>query len=61
MTNEQAIVLAVLAATMSQFIWNRWRYDLVAVAGLLAAVGLGVVPVDRAFAGFGHPAVITDS
>ncbi len=59
MTTEQAIVLVVLAATMSQFIWNRWRYDVVAVTGLLAAVGLGVVPVDRAFAGFGHPAVIT--
>lgn len=59
MTTDQLIVILVLAATMAQFIWNRWRYDVIAVTGLLAAVALGVVPVDRAFAGLGHPAVIT--
>lgn len=59
MTTDQAIVILILAVTMAQFIWNRWRYDVVAVIGLLAAVMLGVVQVDRAFSGFGHPAVIT--
>ena len=55
----QLSVFAVLAATMAAFVWGRWRYDLVAVMALLAGVFLGVVPVDRAFLGFGHPAVIT--
>jgi len=59
MTTDQLLVILVLAATMAQFIWNRWRYDVIAVTGLLAAVALGVVPVDRAFSGLGHPAVIT--
>ncbi|MGI9494234.1 MAG: SLC13 family permease [Geminicoccaceae bacterium] len=59
MTSDQLMVILVLAATMVQFIWNRWRYDVIAVTGLLCAVALGVVPVDRAFSGLGHPAVIT--
>ena len=59
MTWDQLMVILVLAATMAQFIWNRWRYDVIAVTGLLCAVALGVVPVDRAFSGLGHPAVIT--
>lgn len=59
MTTDQLIVILVLAATMAQFIWNRFRYDVIAVMGLLAAVALGVVPVERAFSGLGHPAVIT--
>ena len=59
MTADQLIVILVLVATMALFIWNRWRYDVVAVTGLLAAVALGVVPVGRAFAGLGHPAVVT--
>lgn len=58
MTTDQLIVILVLVITMAQFIWNRWRYDVVAVMGLLAAVALGIVPVERAFAGLGHPAVI---
>ncbi len=44
---------------MALFIWGRWRYDLVAVAALVSAVLVGVVPTDDAFGGFGHPAVIT--
>ena len=39
-------------------IWGRWRYDLVAFVALLAAVIGGVVPVDEAFSGFGHPATV---
>ena len=30
MTGEQLIVFGVLAATLVLFVWNRWRYDLVA-------------------------------
>ena len=39
-------------------IWGRWRYDLVAFVALLAALLTGIVPADKAFSGFGHPAVI---
>src|SRR5690606_14362414 len=41
------------------FLWGRWRHDMVAMGALLACVLTGVVPLDAAFAGFGHPAVIT--
>ena len=59
MTFDQGAVFAVLAAAMSLFIWGVWRYDIVALIALLAAVFLGVVSPDRAFIGFSHPAVIT--
>ncbi|WP_110709970.1 SLC13 family permease [Salinicola sp. CR57] len=52
-------VFLVLALTLAAFVWGRFRYDLVAMAALLACVLLGVVPADEAFSGFGHPAIIT--
>ncbi len=39
-------------------IWGRWRYDLVAFVALLVALLTGLVPVDLAFSGFGHPATV---
>ena len=39
-------------------LWGRYRYDLVAFAGLVAAYVVGVVDKDLVFTGFGHPAVI---
>jgi di/tricarboxylate transporter len=59
MTGEQLIVFGVLAATLVLFVWNRWRYDLVAIAALLACALTGVVPADEVFSGLGHPAVIS--
>lgn len=53
------LVFVVLGLTLLAFIWGRFRYDLVALAALLGSVMLGLVPADDAFAGFGHPAVIT--
>ncbi len=44
---------------MVLFVWGRWRYDIVALLALLAAVYLGLVAPHDAFSGFGHPAVIT--
>jgi len=41
------------------FIWERWRYDLVALSALLLVTLLGFVPSEEAFLGFGHPAVVT--
>ena len=56
---DQTGLLLVLLATVILFIWGRFRHDLVAVSALLACVLLGLVPAREAFAGFGHPAVIT--
>jgi di/tricarboxylate transporter len=59
MTLAQLAIVAILLLTVALFLWGRWRHDLVAMAALLASVTVGVVPVREAFAGFGHPAVIT--
>jgi len=58
-TGNQILILLLLVATMALFIWGRWRHDIVALAALVACVALGLVPDTAAFAGFGHPAVIT--
>ncbi len=59
MTASQWTVLAILSATVALFVWGRWRHDMVAMAALLACVLTGLLPAASAFAGFGHPAVIT--
>ena len=58
MTPDQIILFAVLLFVFVFLIWGRWRYDLVAFVALLLALLFGVVPVDRAFSGFGHPATV---
>ncbi|MEQ8434432.1 MAG: SLC13 family permease [Oceanicaulis sp.] len=59
MTGPQILIFAILAVMMGLFLWGRFRHDIVALAALLACVIVGVVPANDAFAGFGHPAVIT--
>jgi di/tricarboxylate transporter len=59
MTPDQILVLAILLATVSLFLWGRWRHDMVAAGALLACVLAGLVAPADAFSGFGHPAVIT--
>jgi di/tricarboxylate transporter len=59
MGDPRVLVLAILAATIALFLWGRWRHDLVALGALLACVLAGLVPAPEAFAGFGHPAVVT--
>ncbi|HTN34800.1 MAG TPA: SLC13 family permease [Marinobacter sp.] len=59
MSVEQSIVFAVLGITLAMFVWNRLRFDVVAMLALLAVAIAGLVPTDELFAGFGHPAVIT--
>ncbi|TXK64829.1 SLC13 family permease [Alkalisalibacterium limincola] len=59
MSFDQITILAILAATVGMFLWGRWRHDMVAAGALLACVLAGLVPAVGAFAGFGHPAVIT--
>jgi len=59
MNTEQLLLFIILGATMLLFIWNRWRYDVVAGIALMVCVYCGIVPVEKAFEGFAHPAVIT--
>jgi len=57
-TQDQIILFSLFGAVFAGLLWGRWRYDLVAFTALLAAVVLGVVPTEEAFAGFGHPATL---
>lgn len=59
MSLPQILLFAVLAAMMGLFVWGRFRHDVVALAALMTCVVVGLVPAEQAFAGFGHPAVIT--
>ena len=72
MTLEQSIVLGVIVLIFGLFAWGKWRYDVVAVIGLLALVVADVfleqvlrhgesklIDPAHALDGFGHAAVIT--
>ena len=58
MTTDQIILFSIIGLVFVFLVWGRWRYDVVAFTALLAAVIAGVVPQDRAFTGFGHPATV---
>ena len=58
MTFEQIAAFSILGGMIVLFVWNRLRYDVVAMLGLLAAVAVGVVPADKAFTGFSDQIVI---
>ena len=58
MTYQQIVLFSLLAAIMVLMFWGRWRHDIVAFAGLMAAVILGVVPQEMAFSGFGNPTTL---
>ncbi|MDR2892859.1 MAG: anion permease [Deltaproteobacteria bacterium] len=59
MTPDQLFIFGILVLSLVLFLWNRWRYDLVAVFVLLLTACWGLVPASQVFSGFGHPAVIT--
>ena len=58
MTTDQILLFGLLLFVFAFLIWGRWRYDLVAFVALLLALLTGVVPSERAFSGFGHPATV---
>lgn len=58
MTLQQGLAFAVIGGAMALFIWGRWRYDLVAALALVAGLAVGIVPPDKAFAGFSDEVVI---
>ncbi len=59
MNTQQIYILVILFTILCLMIYGRWRYDVVALAALLTAVFLRIVPAENAFSGFSHPAVIT--
>lgn len=59
MTYDQMMTFGIIAITVALFIWNKWRYDIVALGSLFAAVVAGIVPVEKAFTGFSEPVVVT--
>lgn len=59
MNSDHLFFLGLMGILLVFFIWERWRYDLVALSALLLSTVLGFVPSEEAFLGFGHPAVVT--
>ncbi len=57
-TFDQIAIFAILAAALGLFVWDRIRYDLVAMLALMAAVACGVVSPAAAFHGFSDDIVI---
>jgi di/tricarboxylate transporter len=58
MDMDQIILFSLFGGVFGFLLWGRWRYDIVAFSALLLGVVLGVVEVDDAFSGFGHPATL---
>ena len=58
MTFDQIVLFAIMGGVLTLLVWGRIRYDVVAFGALALAVIVGVVDKDKAFEGFGHPAVI---
>jgi di/tricarboxylate transporter len=59
MSTYQLLISGILLITLLAFVWGRWRYDLVAMFALMCTGLAGLVEPNAAFAGFGHPAVVT--
>lgn len=59
MSIDQIAILVILGLSLLLFLWGRWRYDLVAILALLSSYLAGLIPADKMFKGFSHPAVIT--
>jgi di/tricarboxylate transporter len=58
MTPDIAICLAILALAVLLFAWDRVPADVVALGAMLAVILTGLLPADKAFAGFGSDTVM---
>lgn len=58
-TLEQILLIGLLIILFGIFALDRFRIEAVAVAGLMAAFAIGLVPASSVFSGLAHPAVIT--
>lgn len=58
MSWQQIASFAIIGSVVGLLIWDRLRYDVVAVLALLATVLMGLVPAKQAFEGFADDIVI---
>ena len=58
MTPDIAICLTILALAVVLFAWDRVPADVVALGAMLAVIATGLLPTDKAFAGFGSDTVM---
>ena len=58
MTYHQALAFGLVLVTIGCFVWGRFRYDLISLLALLAAVLLGLVEPSKAFSGFANDVVV---
>lgn len=56
---DQNIVFITLAVALILFIWDKFRYDVVAFLTLFTLIIFNIIPSEEAFTGLSHPAVIT--
>ncbi|MFH1907438.1 MAG: SLC13 family permease [Chloroflexota bacterium] len=59
MTQENLLVMVILAAAVILFVSERLRVDLIAMMVLITLTLTGLVTIEEAFSGFASPAVIT--
>jgi di/tricarboxylate transporter len=58
MTTQQILAFSLVGAVVAMLVWDKLRYDVVALLALLAAVLSGLVPAKEAFTGFSDDIVI---
>ncbi|MCH2357666.1 MAG: SLC13 family permease, partial [Pseudomonadales bacterium] len=58
LTIDQIVLFLLIVGVFALLLWGRVRYDIVAFAALILTIITGVIPVEQAFAGFGHPATV---
>lgn len=58
MTPDIALCMTILGAAILLFAWDRVPADVVALGVMLAVIAAGLLPVDRAFAGFSSDTVM---
>ena len=58
MFSDQNVLVVTICVLVGLLIWGRWRYDAVTLVALATLVLFEVIPINSAFSGFGHPAVI---
>lgn len=54
----QIAAILIVVGMLALFVWDRWRYDVVALVALLVAVLSGIVPQRDAFQGFSDTVVV---
>ena len=58
MTPDIAICLTILGVAILLFAWDRFPADVVALGAMLAVMATGLLPADKAFAGFSSDTVL---